>query len=64
MEFYKEPIMLNHILKEIKRLKHENAKIKRRLSALEQSNMEQQLEITNINRRIQNDFPVGPWDTD
>jgi hypothetical protein len=46
----------------IRKLREENAKLKRRLTALEQNFLEQQIEITNICRRIQNDFPVSPWD--
>jgi len=57
-----ETIILKHILEEIRRLELENTKIKCRLTALEQDNLEQQLEITNIDRRIQNDFPIPQWE--
>lgn len=62
MSIWPEPPVVQCILRVIRKLREENAKLKRRLTALEQNFLEQQIEITNICRRIQNDFPVSPWD--
>ncbi len=57
-----EAPILQCILRVIRNLREENSKLKRRLTALERNFSEQQIEITNIWRRIQNDFPVSRWD--
>jgi hypothetical protein len=52
---------LQHLLSAHNRLKREYIKLDRRLTALEQAGTAQQLEITNLLRRVQNDFPIEPW---
>ena len=62
MDIQEMSLTLQRVLREIAQLKREDQKNKCWLSALEADKMEQQDEITNIQKRIQNDFPVAPWD--